>query len=212
MGNIIDLTGKSFGRLVVIRQSSQRDPSTKQVKWLCICNCGTKVRVRSDALRKGSTRSCGCLNIESIRKRLTLHGMSRSSEYKSLADAISRCYNPKHAQWEYYGGRGITVCKSWRLSNGKGFKNFFRDMGPRPKGKEIDRRNNNLGYSKSNCRWVTRRKNHNNRRDNVLLTYKGKTLSLAQWARSLNMKEDTLRKRWSKGWAIDKILSTKLFK
>lgn len=83
------------------------------------------------------------------------HGMAGTPIYKLWAGILSRCYNPKVRIYKYYGGRDITVCDRWH-----DFINFYADMGDRPKGMQIDRIDNNKGYSPDNCRWVTSKDNN----------------------------------------------------
>lgn len=73
---------------------------------------------------------------------------------------IARCYYPKTNGYERYGGRGIKVCKRWKQSRSA----FLQDMGPRPDGHVLDRVDNDLGYSKKNCRWATIRESQLNKR------------------------------------------------
>ena len=72
----------------------------------------------------------------------------------------ARCSNPNNARYSCYGGRGITVCVEW-LHN---FKQFIADMGDRPEGHTLDRKNNDKGYSPSNCKWSTSKEQASNRR------------------------------------------------
>ena len=85
--------------------------------------------------------------------------MTGTRTYISWTAMKQRCLNKKNKYWEYYGGRGITICPEWM-----DFINFFRDMGIRPENKTLDRKDNNLGYCKSNCRYATRKEQQNNRR------------------------------------------------
>lgn len=66
---------------------------------------------------------------------------------------LARCFNPKTNGYERYGGRGITVCERWRGPDG--FENFLADMGERPAGMTLDRRDNDGNYELGNCRWAT---------------------------------------------------------
>jgi GrpB-like predicted nucleotidyltransferase (UPF0157 family) len=86
------------------------------------------------------------------------HGMSNTPTYRSWANMLHRCQNPRVPSYRHYGAKGITVCKRWLL-----FKNFLADMGVRPKGRTLDRIKNHLGYKPSNCRWATHRQQINNR-------------------------------------------------
>jgi hypothetical protein len=154
-----DLTGQRFGRLVVLKEAEK---IARKTAWFCLCDCGTEIIVRAHGLLSKNSTSCGCYRIEKLKEKCITHGQSHNSLYDVYSQIIQRCTNPKYKQWEYYGGRGITVCDRWRYS----FENFFADMGERPfEGAEVDRENNDLGYSPDNCRWVTKKVNMNNRRN-----------------------------------------------
>ena len=80
------------------------------------------------------------------------HGMTNTPEYRAWQEMIQRCYNPNGNRYHRYGGRGITVCARWLES----FENFYKDMGDRPSIRHsLDRKDNDLGYYKENCRWAT---------------------------------------------------------
>lgn len=135
------------------------------------------------------------------------HGGSRTQLYKVWASIKDRCTNPKNPQYKDYGGRGITMCPGWLEDFGK----FSSYMGPRPDGMTVDRIDNNGPYAPENCRWATRLEQQQNMRTNHNLTFNGKTLSIAGWAREIGMSPNTLYARiLTKGWPIEKALTTPL--
>lgn len=155
----LKLSGARFGRLTAIN----RVCGQRRTRWLCQCDCGNTKIILTDSLRSGRTKSCGCLWKEAMAAVHTKHGHARanhrSSEFMTWAAMVDRCSNPNHADFANYGGRGIKVCKRWLK-----FENFLADMGKRPAGQSLDRKNNNGIYSKRNCRWATSRVQNNNRR------------------------------------------------
>jgi hypothetical protein len=129
----------------------------------------------------------------------------RSPEYASYRTMISRCYDTNVGHFHLYGGRGIKVCDRWRES----FDNFLADMGPRPSLEHtLDRINNDGNYEPSNCRWATRLEQARNKRTAVFLTYEGQTMSIAEWARKLEIPRYHITRRLKRGWPIEATLTT----
>jgi len=133
------------------------------------------------------------------------HGMSKLGEYRVWLGMKNRCYTPTDTNYKRYGARGIEVSISWLNS----FENFHKDMGRRPDGYQIDRIDNNGNYCKDNCRWISRKDNNRNRRDNHYIEYNGETKSLVEWAEVLDIKQKTLSHRINGlKWSIDKAFNT----
>ena len=131
-----------------------------------------------------------------------LHG---TPTYWTWMNMRQRCTHPFARSFKNYGGRGITVCKRWRES----FENFVKDMGVRPPGMTIERINNNVGYTKANCRWATRAEQSVNRRRNRLLTFRNKTQPMSVWAKELGISYQTVVNRKNHGWSDERALSAK---
>lgn len=161
----IDLTGQIFGRLTVIKKAPKK-PLNRSARWMCVCSCGAKTVVRSDRLRSGGTKSCGCLSRDTAIRIHTTHGHASggklSREYTAWVNVKKRCTDQNTRHWKNYGGRGIKVCDEWI----KSFEAFYADVGSSPgKGYELDRRDNDGNYEPGNCRWVTKAENNENKRN-----------------------------------------------
>jgi len=152
---LIDLTGKVFGRLTVLKRYRKITPVT----WICRCKCGKIKKIRALNLGR-STFSCGCQRNDNIRLSNTTHGFSYTPELHAYTGAMGRCRNPRNNSWECYGGRGIEF-------KFRSFMEFINHVGMKPEPKRLyslDRINNEGHYEPGNVRWATRSEQMRNRR------------------------------------------------
>lgn len=135
--------------------------NSKQKKRFAIyqCDCGNEFKTQIVHIKNNLVKSCGCLKSKNISIMNIKHGLRNHRLYSIWKNMISRCTNPKAVNYEKYGAKGITVCERW-LS----VSNFIEDMYPSfVEGLSLDRKNNDLGYSIDNCRWVTKTVQSRNR-------------------------------------------------
>ena len=196
MSPAVDITGKTFGYLVVEGYCEKRN---KQHYWRCVCICGKRKEVARNNLGK-NTFSCGCRKSQKTAARNRTHGLRKHPLYHAWWAMRQRCSNPADPAYYRYGGRGIRVCDRWQ--GAFGFVNFLADMGERPSVKHsLDRRDNDKGYSPDNCRWATARDQAHNMRTNVNLTVDGRTQCIAAWAAETGLKRGTIQWRIRQGWS-----------
>lgn len=198
MGQKIDLTGQVFGRLTVLKDTGKRNLS-KRIIYLCECECGNQVEVDRLNLRQGSTKSCGCLKIE----KLTKHSLSNSKLYRIWADMLQRCENENSPNFRYYGAKGISVCPKWH--NFKAFSDWAMGNGYK-NGLSIDREDVRGNYEPSNCRWVTREIQDNNRSDSLWVDIHGEKLTLKQVSKKYNLSYGLLKHRYHVGDRGERLL------
>lgn len=160
---LVDLTGKRFGRLIVIKRDGTKvfPSGQKRPLWLCKCDCGKEVHILARNLITGNTTSCGCLAIE----KRTTHNLWGTKVYKCWDNMLSRCYNHNATGYKNWGGRGIKVYSKWIND----FSAFYDYVSKLPhfgeKGYSLDRINNDGNYEPNNLRWVTRSEQaHNQQR------------------------------------------------
>lgn len=191
--NFLDLTGKVFGRLEV----KSHEKRNGRVHWVCVCVCGNRVSVNSSSLVRGLSASCGCLGDERRSESHTTHGAwvggKESGTHRSWRNMMERCYRPTNIKYPIYGGSGIIVEQRWHS-----FPNFLEDMGERPDKMTLDRKKTDGNYGPRNCRWATQKTQQNNRSNNRLLTFKGHTRTVAQWAEFTGIPPATIYARLSR--------------
>lgn len=154
MPSKLSLTGSVFGKLTVLSDTGKRHKNGGVI-WGCSCSCGGTAQVRADSLKSGHTVSCGCVQVESVVKLKTTHGLSKSAgevtpTFASWNSMIARVRDTRPEVAKYYLDKGITVCERWQW-----YPNFLEDMGEKPEGKTIDRIDGTKGYCKENCRWAS---------------------------------------------------------
>jgi hypothetical protein len=151
--------GSRFGRWIV--EASDTPSSTGERRWNCRCACGNTGTVAASNLRRGISRSCGCLMREAVGARNRKHGGRGTREYNAWQAMIQRCGNANHVAFKNYGGRGIVVCNQWISS----FEAFIAHVGARPSAlHSLDRIDNDRGYEPGNVRWATSSEQAKNRR------------------------------------------------
>lgn len=166
--------------------------------YVCLCSCGATFTALKWNIKKGFTRSCGCVRRATTaalgRSRVTL-GVTYEGPMKQTWDSFrsmhGRCRHKGNASYPRYGGMGIKVCERWAT-----FPVFYADMGLRPSRLHtIDRIDGTKGYSPENCRWATRREQSANRKSSVWITFNEETLVATEWARRLSLSPSTVLRR-----------------
>lgn len=206
------LIGCVFGRLTVIDEAPDRVSETgkRERMVLCRCECGNEVVKRITSLKIGNTKSCGCLRRELSAERRRIPETTKYPFYRKLRNVWRnmkrRCENPKAKGYKHYGEKGISVCNEWKDFNV--FLCWSLENGYQ-EGLTIDRIDSNKDYCPENCRWANRKVQNNNTSRNHLLTYNGKTQSIALWADEMNLPYSTLKTRIDKHkWDVERALLT----
>lgn len=197
---VIDITGKRFERLVVIKKVGL--DKYRNMCWLCECDCGKQVVVSGKSLRNGSKRSCGCLQKELTAIRFATHNKSNERVYRIWKSMKKRCENPNYKWYANYGGRGIRVCDEWQK-----FEPFYEwaTSNGYAENLTIDRIDVNGNYEPNNCRWVDMTTQSNNKRTNRNITFNNETHTMKEWSEILGIKYSTLESRLNKHkWSVEK--------
>lgn len=201
--NVVDLKGKRFGKLVVVGIDLERSNKGRKTYWECQCDCGNSKSIRSDSLtskRIPKTESCGCLRLEKSKENLKKNHSHKSSKtrlYHTWQGMKARCYYEGCDSYNLYGARGIIICEEW-LNDFSAFKEWALISGYKEH-LTIERIDFNGNYEPSNCKWITRPEQSNNRRTSIFIEYKGEILNLKQWSDKLGINYGTLNGRYKRG-------------
>ena len=199
-----DMTGETYGKLTV-RSRAERKGGYTGAFWNCECECGNTIVASGNDLRRGHTKSCGCMKGTNQRTTYEHRG---TQIYRTWVNIKTRCYNKNQKSYQHYGGRGITVCKEWR-ENFREFYDWAMANGYQ-EGLTIDRKDNDGNYEPSNCRWVTRKEQMNNYRGNHLVTIDGETHTITEWSKITGVPAGRIVARINKlGWEPEKAVTDK---
>ena len=204
-----DLTGQRFGMLYVLKEAApiQRkdNPSQSRRRWLCRCDCGAEKIILQDNLKRGLSKSCGCIKGGDVRgAQLRTHGESASRLYAIWQQMKNRCYNKNATFYKDYGGRGISVCDDWKSSY-ECFRDWANSHGY-TEDLTIDRIDCDGDYCPDNCRWVDRVAQANNRRSNRIYSYNGETHNVTEWAKLIGISPKTLFSRLDSGKSFEEAI------
>lgn len=206
-----DITGQKFNRLTVL--GLQKAAHGFGTKWHCICDCGNESYVKYGDLTKNRVRSCGCLQIETVRKKMTTHGMSdghgkKNPAYSAWAKMKSACDTPTDANYGEVGAKGVSYKPAWVK-----FEAFYADMGDKPEGEYVfGRLDKSKDYTPENCKWLHRSEVMRISANAIYLEYKGERKSLQEWAKITGIKPKTIQCRIDRyGWTVEKALETKTY-
>ena len=254
MKTMEDLSGKRYGNWTVVEYYKEE---SRNIRWLCKCDCGAIKPIRSTALKSGKSTNCGCMRSKSFvgnkyGKLLVLeehrvdgklfckcrcdcgnhcdiykfhlsnghtkscgcsrnenkpikHGYSKTRLYGIWGNMKRRCTDPKSDNYNYYGGRGISICDEW-LNDSSSFINWAINNGYE-KHLTLDRIDPDGNYCPENCRWITQKEQSNNTRKNRYIEYEDERLTLAQWSDKTGIRVSTLFYRLKSGWNIKDVLT-----
>ena len=195
---LIDLSGKKFGRLTVLEKAPSKN---KRTMWKCKCDCGKIKDIGAVELTKGSSKSCGCYNLEKLSERAT-HNMSKTRLYKIWSCMKYRCNSDNYLESKFYKKKGIKLYKPWN-----DFNNFYEWAKDKYfEGSSIDRIDVNGNYEPNNCRFANNYTQANNKTNNRLYVYKNEKLTIAELSKKYNINYFSLRSRLDKGIDINEAI------
>lgn len=203
MPNLIDLTGKRFGKLTVLSRTQNQGHF---VAWLCRCDCGNILAVRGQSLKSGNTKSCGCI----VHK----HNGSKTRLYTVWVRMMERCYKPRVARYANYGGRGIKVCDAWHDFGT--FREWAMNSGYDEEAAHyectLDRIDVNGNYCPENCRWIPMSEQAHNTTRNHILFVDGERMDIAQASEKYGISVATLWARLKSGYDDETAVKAPLYR
>lgn len=184
-----DLAGKRFGQLTVIERCGTNNSGN--VLWKCRCDCGNEKIVAGGKLTSGRATNCGCQTTEIKRRKASKHGITAGGKpriFNVWNGMKARCYNVNNVSFKNYGARGIRVCSEWLV-----FENFYKWAmnNGYSDNLELDRIDVNGNYCPENCRFVTRKVNANNKRNNHFIEIDGEIKTFSEWIEILGLCKST---------------------
>ena len=206
VGTAVNHKGNTYGLLTVIEATNKRGHGGSII-WKCKCQCGNIVEVESREIR--TRKSCGCLRKArslDFGERMMKHSESHTRLYGIWSNIKNRCCNPNDKRYKDYGGRGVQICDEWANSY-TCFANWAKAHGYNEK-LSIDRIDNNGNYNPQNCKWSTSKEQAVNKRSNKIITFKGKTMTMKEWADEVRLPYGCLQTRMIRGWTEEEALTT----
>ena len=200
-----DLTGKRFGRLVVLAEDHE---TNYQYYWLCKCDCGNLSVKSGNEMRRGHAKSCGCLQAEYKPPIIQKHGMSRTKLYRIWTAMKQRCENEHDHNYFRYGGRGITVCSEWEAF--EPFEKWALSNGYVEGKYDLDRTDNDKGYCPENCRFISHKDNLRNTHRKIEVELDGEIIPLAEAAERYNQPYNRVYMRYERGWRGEDLVKNRL--
>jgi predicted GIY-YIG superfamily endonuclease len=195
--------GDRYAQLQVISIELKQIGNHKKI--LCLCDCGKTKYIAPYLLVTKECVSCGCKTSHLFKKK---HGQTNTPEFRAWSKIIEWCYNPNTKSYKHYGGKGITVCETWKNN----FESFLADMGHKPLNTDcLGRKNTSDNFCKENCEWSTYKKQNNRRKDTIYIEYNKEIKPLRYWADKYSILPATLWARLKKGWSIDRAFNEKAF-
>lgn len=198
--------GCKFNKLTILGIAKNGDYNRS--RYICKCDCGKEAINYCTVIVRGVVKSCGCYRKEN---RIIKHGKSKTKLYQVWNGIIARCENPHSNRYEYYGGRGIKICKEWR-SDFVTFHDWSMANGYK-EGLSIDRINLNGDYEPNNCRWATNKMQANNTSRNRYIEYNDEIKTVKEWSEFFGFNYKYFHEKLKKcDWDLGKLLEIDYFK